>query len=414
MKLFGQEYLIEEDSRKSKLDPTALSHLESLVLPTTSEEDWRYGAIETLNFSKVRSINVVSDERDRELQAAAALWEGRLGQSFDYVIGVVGSHVRVLRAGRRPEVTVGERESSVATCRSLMTEPFADIADLLSTRICEVRIARGESELGEAPKIMIVGLAGGDNEVSTASVSVIVEAGARAMVAEVHVGGGDDTVHLSRTTVAVGAEGDLSLLTLQDIHDRSTELGHLDISVDRDGVFRSLHLALGSQYGRLRTQCDLVGEGAQAELLAGYLGGNHQTLEFRTFQNHDARNTKSNLLYKGALAGASHAIYTGTIKVSKGASGSTAFQTNRNLILGDDALADSVPNLDIEENDVKCSHASAVGPVDRDQVYYLESKGIDGEKAERMIVGGSFRDLVSSAGYDPLRQVLEERLVVKW
>ena len=330
------------------------------------------------------------------------------------MIGVVGSHVRVLRAGRRPEVTVGERESSVATCRSLMTEPFADIADLLSTRICEVRIARGESELGEAPKIMIVGLAGGDNEVSTASVSVIVEAGARAMVAEVHVGGGDDTVHLSRTTVAVGAEGDLSLLTLQDIHDRSTELGHLDISVDRDGVFRSLHLALGSQYGRLRTQCDLVGEGAQAELLAGYLGGNHQTLEFRTFQNHDARNTKSNLLYKGALAGASHAIYTGTIKVSKGASGSTAFQTNRNLILGDDALADSVPNLDIEENDVKCSHASAVGPVDRDQVYYLESKGIDGEKAERMIVGGSFRDLVSSAGYDPLRQVLEERLVVKW
>jgi Fe-S cluster assembly protein SufD len=413
MKLFGQMDVVHQRA-ETELSKTVMKHVENLELPTSSEEDWRYGAIESLDFLRARNLNWGAGEAVGELDAEIELWESRLGHDFDCVVGVAGSRFHLLRNGRAGEVTVTAKEPSLGACLNVATEPFADIADLVSLQLCEIRVSKGVGASDTPPRVLILGSAGGDDELSTSRVSVVVESGVAATVVEIRRGGGVGTVHLARTTVTIEPEGQLAMMTLQDLGDRATELGYLDISVEQSGLFRSLHLALGSGYGRLRTQCDLVGEGAEAELLAGYLGGANQTLEFRTFQNHNAPRTKSNLLYKGALAGAAHAVYTGTIKVAKGASGSVAFQTNRNLILGDDAQADSVPNLDIEENDVKCSHASAVGPVDLDQVYYLESKGIDAAKAERMIVGGSFRDLVASAGFDSLRQLLEERLVQKW
>ena len=103
-------------------------------------------------------------------------------------------------------------------------------------------------------------------------------------------------------------------------------------------------------------------------------------LDFRTLQDHAAPRTTSDLLFKGAVADRAHSVYSGFIRVHRGAVRSDAMQTNNNLVLDDGAHADSVPNLDIEENDVRCSHGSTVGPVDEDQRYYLESRGIDPER----------------------------------
>ena len=118
------------------------------------------------------------------------------------------------------------------------------------------------------------------------------------------------------------------------------------------------------------------GRGATGDLLAVYFGEGDQTLDFRTFQDHDAPDTTSNLLFKGAVGGHSRSVYTGLIQVEKEARGTNAFQTNRNLKLSDHAWAESVPNLEIENNDVHCSHASTVGPVDEEQRFYLESRGV--------------------------------------
>ena len=120
--------------------------------------------------------------------------------------------------------------------------------------------------------------------------------------------------------------------------------------------------ALGGDYARLRTDCRLVGRGATGNLLAVYFGEGDQTLDFRTFQDHRAPDTTSDLLFKGAVGGRSRSVYTGLIRVEKEARGTNAFQTNRNIKLSDDAWAESVPNLEIENNDVRCSHASTVGP----------------------------------------------------
>ena len=119
-----------------------------------------------------------------------------------------------------------------------------------------------------------------------------------------------------------------------------------------------------------------------------YFGDSTQMHDFRTLQDHVAPHTTSDLLFKGAVEGHSRAVYTGLIRVGKGAPGTNAYQTNRNVKLSDGAWAESVPNLEILNNDVKCSHASAVGPVDEEQRFYLESRGVPPQVAERLIVLG--------------------------
>ncbi len=129
-------------------------------------------------------------------------------------------------------------------------------------------------------------------------------------------------------------------------------------------------------------------------MLAIYFGDGDQTQDFRTFQEHVAPRTRSELVFKGAVADRARSVYSGLVHMHKGARRADASQTNRNLVLSEDAHADSVPNLDIEENDVRCSHASAVGPVDSEQRFYLESRGIPPEVAERLILLGFFEDLL--------------------
>ena len=124
-------------------------------------------------------------------------------------------------------------------------------------------------------------------------------------------------------------------------------------------------------------------------------------LDFRTFQDHAAPDTTSNLLFKGAVGGHSRSVYTGLIRVRKNARGTNAFQTNRTIKLSDDAWAESVPNLEIENNDVRCSHASAVGPIDEDQRFYLESRGVPPGPAERLIVEGFFLDVLAQLPDEP-------------
>ena len=173
-------------------------------------------------------------------------------------------------------------------------------------------------------------------------------------------------------------------------------------------------MGLGGEYARSRTDCHLVGRGATGNLHAVYFGEGSQTLDFRTFQQHAAPDTTSNLLFKGAVDDHSRSVYTGLIKVEKDARGTNAFQTNRNLKLSEHAWAESVPNLEIETNDVRCSHAPTVGPVDPDQRFYLESRGVPTEVAERLVVAGFFDEVLSEVpvpGVAPMAQAaIDERL----
>src|SRR5438067_8764111 len=135
--------------------------------------------------------------------------------------------------------------------------------------------------------------------------------------------------------------------------------------------------------------------------------------DFRTIPDHAAPATKSDLLFNVAVAGTYKSVYSGLIRVRKEAPGTNAFQTNRNLVLSEGAGAESVPNLEIETNDVHCSHASAVGPIDEEQLYYLESRGVPPEVAERLIVLGFFNEVLQRLPSPALAARLRGRLVTR-
>jgi Fe-S cluster assembly protein SufD len=172
--------------------------------------------------------------------------------------------------------------------------------------------------------------------------------------------------------------------------------------------------AFGGRYARLRTDSRLTGRGASAELVAVYYGDGEQVHDFRTFQHHDARDTRSDLLFKGSQDGSSGSVYSGLIHIHPDGAGSNAFQTNRNIKLSPDAWAWSVPNLEIENNDVHCSHASTVSPVDVDQQFYLQSRGVPPVAADRLIVAGFFDEAIDrlpvAAARSEVRRLVAEKL----
>jgi Fe-S cluster assembly protein SufD len=187
----------------------------------------------------------------------------------------------------------------------------------------------------------------------------------------------------------------LGYLGLQDLGRHVRQITSQMSRVGQEAHLTSAQAALGGDYARVRTDCRLEGRGASGDLLAVYFGGGTQMHDFRTFQEHLAPDTTSDLLFKGAVAGTSQSVYTGLIHVAKEGRGTNAFQTNRNLKLSDGAWAESVPNLEIENNEVHCSHASTVGPVDEEQRFYLESRGVPPGVAERLIVAGFFEEVIA-------------------
>jgi Fe-S cluster assembly protein SufD len=182
---------------------------------------------------------------------------------------------------------------------------------------------------------------------------------------------------------------------------------------ERDSTTLLAAVALGGDYARLRAESVLDGQGASARQIAVYFGEGGQMHDFRTIQTHIAPRTTSDLLFKGAVEGRARSVYTGLIEIGHEARGANAFQTNRNLKLSDEAWAESVPNLDIKTNDVRCSHASTVGPVDEDQRFYLESRGVPPAIAERLIVLGFFDEVLDQLPAPQLVPALRRQVVAK-
>jgi Fe-S cluster assembly protein SufD len=183
--------------------------------------------------------------------------------------------------------------------------------------------------------------------------------------------------------------------------------------VGRDATVRTSLVSLGGDYARLRSEARLDGQGGESDQLAVYFGDGTQTLDFRTLQDHNAPFTRSDLLFKGAVEDEARSVYSGLVRLRKSAQKSNATQTNRNLVLTEGAHAESIPNLEIEANDVRCSHASAVGPIDEEQLYYLESRGIPPDQAERLIVLGFFDDVFARLPVGALTRGLRASVVDK-
>ena len=208
----------------------------------------------------------------------------------------------------------------------------------------------------------------------------------------------------------VGDGAKVEYVSLQNLSSQTWHFAAHRAQVDRDAELDWVAGGFGSKKGKTRIQNDLAGPGATSRVTGAYFADGEQHLDYDTFQEHIAPNTTSDFAFKGALRDHATAVWRGMIKVEKNAQKTNAYQENRNLILSEQAHADSIPGLEIEANDVRCTHGATISPVNRDELFYAMARGISRGEAERLIVRGFFTDVLNRIELEPVREAVTEAL----
>jgi Fe-S cluster assembly protein SufD len=212
------------------------------------------------------------------------------------------------------------------------------------------------------------------------------------------------------TELVVGDGARLRYVCGQNLSERSWIFGAQRAEVGRDGYLDWVALGFGSARGRVRMETRLGGEGAEARVTGAYATHARQHIDFDTTQEHAAPHTTSDLAFRGVLQGRSTAVWKGNIIVDPGAQKTDAFQESRNLLLSKRAHADAIPGLEIQANDVRCTHAAAVAQVDPEQLFYLRSHGMRDDVAKRLVIEGFLAALVERFEEGPVRERLADAL----
>jgi Fe-S cluster assembly protein SufD len=210
--------------------------------------------------------------------------------------------------------------------------------------------------------------------------------------------------------IFVGDGAKVEYVSLQNLSAETWHFASHRARVDRDAELDWVAGGFGSKKGKTRIQNDLAGPGATSRVTGAYFADGDQHLDYDTFQEHIAPNTTSDFAFKGALRDHATAVWRGMIKVEKDAQKTNAYQENRNLILSEQAHADSIPGLEIEANDVRCTHGATISPVNRDELFYAMARGISRGEAERLIVRGFFTDVLNRIEMEPVREAVTEAL----
>jgi Fe-S cluster assembly protein SufD len=245
---------------------------------------------------------------------------------------------------------------------------------------------------------------------------IVLEEGAEAEVWEqwLSTDSNPDSLFNTVTEIWVGPGANLRYVTAQGLSERSWVFATQRAEVERDANLDWVALGFGSSRGKVRMETRLAGPGSSARVTGAYAGNGSQHLDFDTTQEHAAPNTTSDLAFRGVLEESATAVWRGMIKVDPGAQQTDAYQESRNLLLSKSAHADAIPGLEIEANDVRCTHAAAVAQIDPEQLHYLRTHGLSIEEAKRLVIEGFLEALVERLEAGPVRAAvsvaLERRL----
>ena len=367
---------LEQGKVESHLHPTGSYAVEDHSAPTGREEVWRFTPLKRL----------------KGLASDAVFGASTTQVTFNTPDGVrvetvTGQEARELRgiSGYKPATLFGARV-------------LAEVADTLLVDV------PAEAEIAEP---VIVELVGADAS-NTEAGHVVLRFGnfSKAVVVLRHTG----SAALAQVVeIRVGDGAQVSVVSLQDWDDDATHLTHTEALVGRDASYKHTAVSFGGDLVRMDANVRYSGPGGSSELLGLYFADAGQHIEHRLFVDHNQPRTSSNAAYKGALQGAgAHTVWIGNVLIRKAAEGITTFEENRNLILTDGTLCDSVPNLEIETGEIEgAGHASATARFDDEQLFYLRSRGIDEKEAQRLVVHGFFNDLIRKINVP----AIEEQLV---
>ncbi len=354
----------------------AASRFEAANRPTTAEEIWRYSRIEELDLDRYRPV--------RTATAITGVPEGR-GLQVDDTFDVIDADIDVPDLFADLNVAFMSPTVLRVPAGTVISEPIV--------------VAHTSPGPGTATFPRLVLDIGEDAEVT--------------VVERFSSPDDEDSIVFPLLQIRTARAARVKYLAINELGRSSWQIGHQQAIGGRDSTMLLATVALGGQYARVRSEARVDGEGASTKQVALYFAADDQMHDFRTIQDHAAPHGNSDLLFKGAVQDDARSVYTGLIRIRNEAKGTNAFQTNRTLTLSEGSWAESVPNLEIETNDVHCSHASTVGPIDEDQRFYLESRGISSGVAERLIVLGFFDEVLDQLPAPELLAALRQQVADK-
>lgn len=383
-------------------------------LPTTEDEIWRYTPIKDLDLEAFSIREAAS--------VGAPAVSPFIDSVHDRAALVVVVDGRLVSSELSPSATAaGVTVASAAEAgaeRALLDVPDPDaltaLHDAFVADIVTITVPRGVVVEGPIVVLQVASTGG-----AASFPHVVLDAGEQSEVTILDhwtsVGAGAAFVS-PVFEVQTAPAANVRYVQVQDFGVGVWSSGHLLLSPGRDATTKAWVAALGGRFARLYLDAQLGEQASSADIAGVYFGEGEQVHDFRSRQDHRATRSASNFLLKGAVVDSSHAIYTGMIKVHEGAKATESFLANRNLVLADGAHVDSVPNLEIvNENDIKsCGHAAATGPVDEEHAFYLESRGVPTDVAQRLIVFGFFDDVIRGVPvpgvHEPLRAAISKKL----
>lgn len=217
-------------------------------------------------------------------------------------------------------------------------------------------------------------------------------------------------LHAGIVEIKVGEDASLRFVELQSWGRHIWNFSHERVQVGRNGSLDWIFGAIGSRLTKNFSELDLAGAGANGRMSGFYFTDGDQHLDHDTQQNHLAPHTTSDLLFKGALKGRSRSVWQGMIYVAPGSDKTDGYQANRNLVLSPHARADSIPGLEILADDVRCTHGATVGKLEQEPLFYLKSRGIPQQDAERLLVEGFFDPIMQRIPFEGVRARFQEAI----
>lgn len=366
----------EHGKVESHLHPAGSFDVADHEVPTGREEIWR--------FTPLKRLKGLHADAEFMRSATSCTWNTPEGVRIE---GVSGDEARDLRglSGLVPNTRWAARV----------------LAEVPSTLLIDVP---ADTEVSEP---IVVDLDGEDVTVTEAGhVAMRFGAHSKAIVVLNHTG---SSTIAAVVEIAVGDGADVTVVSLQDWADDAVHLSHHQARVGRDATYKHAAISFGGDLVRMDANVTYDGPGGSAELLGLYFADAGQHIEHRIFADHTAPRTKSHAVYKGALQGEkAHTVWVGNVLIRKVAEGIETYEENRNLVLTDGCQADSIPNLEIETGEIEgAGHASATARFDDEQLFYLQSRGVSEQEAQRLVVHGFFNDLIRQVGVPSI----EDRLL---
>ena len=403
-----------------ELRAQAISSFRELSFPTTHDEDWKYTNVAPLVGVPFRSASPDSGQPLQGFHAGELAARAGAPDGIQLVF-VDGRHRRDLSSPARDGITVTAL-SALPDAGGRIAEPhlgrylpydrvaFTALNTALLQDVATIHVPRNQT-LADPLYVTFVSTSEDDLTASHPRVLIVLDEGARAIVVETYVGASERRYFTNAVTeIALGPDAHVEHVKMLQESQRAFHIGTTQVQQSRDSSFSSVSITMGAALARNDLNVVLDGEGASCALYGLYVTGGREHADNHTTIEHAKPHGTSRQIYKGVLDGHSRAVFNGKVVVRRDAQKTDAQQTNRNLLLSNDATIDTKPQLEIFADDVKCTHGASIGQLDEQALFYLRSRGMSERTARSLLTYGFASEVVERVGVPAVREQLDAQL----